>query len=351
MINFLRLSAMPWVWLLSIPLLTLAVSSLTAAEPLRIIGSGASFPAPLYLRWFKDYEDSHPKTQVDYQATSSGSGISNLNQGLISFAGADLPLSLFPEETGKAGLLQFPMTAGAVVLGFNLSGIEKLQLSREALAGIFLGTVTQWDHELIRADNEGVELPAMPIAVITRADPSGTSFAMTRYLSDISPQFKTEVGNVMKPVWPKSLQKRGGLIRAQGNGGLAATIMAIPGSIGYVQYSYTFRSGIPIAALENKLDQFTYPAPDAFNAAVASVRPELDEDAIADPKNAAAYPILALTWIITRKKYDDPAVAEAIRKVLQYCLTEGQKANEELGYIKLSDKAAKVVLERVKEIQ
>ena len=175
---------------------------LMAAEVVKLVGAGASFPAPLYQRWFRDYYHAHPSIQVDYQAIGSGGGLTNFIEKRLDFAGSDLPIS--PEKIAQVedGVVQIPLTAGAIVLGYNLPGVAELKLSREAVAGIFLGKVERWNDPAIAATNAGIELPDLPVAVVARTDSSGTTYVITRHLSAISVEFAQAVGQTMTPAWP-----------------------------------------------------------------------------------------------------------------------------------------------------
>lgn len=337
-------------WHLPIGALILALALLAPAVPasdlIRINGAGASFPAPLYLRWFRDYYQAHPNVLVDYQAIGSGAGIANLIQGRFDFAGSDEPLTETTVEQLGEEWAQIPMVAGAIVMAYHLPGIDELKLSREALAAIFLGEATRWNDPLISAANPGVALPDLPIVVVARVDSSGTSLLVTRHLSAISETFADHVGSALKPVWPKVLQDRGGLIRGNGNGGVARLVQAVPGAIGYVQYAYAHLSGIPMASLQNETGAFVPPNETSFQATLASFRAELDLSDLADPKGTESYPILALSWLIVPRPADD-AKGQALRQVLRYALTEGQKDAAPLGYIPLSPAAVEQIMERL----
>ena len=193
--------------------LTLSCPPLMAADVVYITGAGASFAAPLYQRWFSDYFSAHPDVRVNYQAIGSGAGLTNFINGRLDFAGSDVPMTAERAEQVKGGIVQLPLTAGAVVLAYHLPGIDALKLSREAAAGIFLGKVERWNDPIIAATNEGVDLPAVPITVVARAESSGTTFVATRHLSAISQSFASTVGTTMTPMWPERLKAHGALIR------------------------------------------------------------------------------------------------------------------------------------------
>jgi phosphate transport system substrate-binding protein len=332
--------------LLLVPLCSPALG----AEIMRLTGAGASFPAPLYQRWFRDYHLAHPEVQPDYQAIGSGAGIAGLIQKRLDFAGSDVHMSAEDAARVEGGVVQVPVTAGAVVLAYNLPGIDGLKLSREAVAGIFLGKVQRWNDPVIQAANPGVKLPDTAITVVARSDSSGTTYVITRHLSAISEEFRQQVGTTMTPVWPQVLKQRGGLIRGQGNGGVAAHVKTAPGAIGYVQYGYAHLGDMQVASLQNQAGEFIAPSSDSFRAAVESFRAGLDRDQVADPRGAASYPILTVSWLIARKSYDHKK-AEAMRAVVRYVLTEGQKVAELLGYIPLTEQAVGLLMQQVDFIE
>ena len=321
-------------------------SPLMAADVIKLMGAGASFPSPLYQRWFRDYYLAHPNVRVDYQAIGSGAGVNNFIDGRIDFAGSDLRLT--GEQAGKVegGMVQLPMTAGAAVLAYNLPGIDELRLSREAVIGIFLGKVARWNDPIISAANEGVKLPDLAITLVARADSSGTTYVITRHLSAISEEFAKTVGVTMTPAWPEKLKERGALIRGQGNGGVAAYVKAVPGAIGYVQHAYAHLTDIQVASLQNQAGEFVLPGSDSFRAAVDSFKDEFDNPQVADPRGPGAYPILTVSWLIARKDFSDQK-AEALKDVIRYCLTDGQKVADSLGYIPLTKEGIKRILHTV----
>ncbi|WP_462329154.1 phosphate ABC transporter substrate-binding protein PstS [Thiohalocapsa halophila] len=304
-----------------------------AQEPVKLIGTGASFPVPLYLRWFRDYHLAHPHIRVDYQSIGSAGGVKDLIAGRVDFAGTDLRLT--PEEAAEVpgGVRQLPLAAGGIVVIYNLDGVPALKLSRKALVDIFSGTIARWNDAAIAATNPEASLPDKAISVVARADASGTSFKFTRYLSVLSREFAADVGTTMTPDWPDPLKQHAGLIRAPGNGGVAASVRAIPGSIGYVQYAYGLLPGISIAALENRAGKIVAPGKAAFDAARSAIMADVSTAEAKDPVNEAAYPIVALSWLVLRKEYDDPAKAAALEDLIAYALGPGQAVTERLGYL------------------
>jgi phosphate transport system substrate-binding protein len=300
-----------------------------AAGSVKLQGAGASFPAPLYNKWFKSYSALHEGVLVDYQSVGSGGGVKSVVDRTVDFGASDAAMK--PEDMAKVagGVQLFPMTAGAVVLAYKLEGIQDLKLSRKAYGGIFLGTVKKWNDPLIAESNPGVKLPDLPINVVVRADSSGTSFVFSQHLSAMSEAFGKSVGANTMPNWPVGT-------KSKGNEGVTASLLTTPGSIGYIEYGYAESQKIPMATLENKAGKYVKPTTEAGQAALASA-PVPDDMIVwaSDPDVPEAYPIVTYTWLICYKKYPDKAKLQAIQDLVKYGLTNGQKEAEALGYIPL----------------
>ena len=301
------------------------------SEFVKLQGAGASFPAPLYLKWFKTYSAAHPGVQVDYQSVGSGSGVKSFMDRTVDFAASDAAMK--PEDIAKVdgGVQLLPMTAGSIVLAYNLKDVAVLKLSREAYVGIFGGKVTKWNDPLISKANPEAKLPALPINVIVRADSSGTTYVFSKHLSAISKNFESSIGVNNMPNWPVGT-------KSKGNEGVTASILTTPGSIGYIEYGYAHSQNLSTAALENKSGNFI--APTAASGAAALASAQLPADMIvwvSDPEGADSYPIVTFTWMLLYKKYDDKSKLEALKGILNYSLTEGQKDSDSLGYIPLPD--------------
>jgi len=304
-------------------------SSTAGSGPtVKLQGAGASFPAPIYSRWFKSYGQAHPNVQIDYQSVGSGSGVKSFIDKTVDFGASDAAMT--PEEIGRVdpslGVQLLPMTAGSIVITYNLPDVKELKLSRKAYAGIFLGSVTKWNDPLIAQENPGVKLPDSAINVVVRADSSGTSFVFTKHLSAISPEFDKGPGASKMPNWPVGT-------RSKGNEGVTASVKTTPGAIGYIEYGYAKSQGMPMAILENKSGAYVAATTASGQAALASA--QLPENMIAwvsDPEPKDAYPIVTYTWIMVNKKYDKSKLP-VLQDLLRYGLTEGQKDAEPLGYI------------------
>ncbi len=319
---------------LAVVLLTLAflvACSGSKENTVKLQGAGASFPAPLYLKWFKSYGAAHPGVQVDYQSVGSGSGVKSFIDKTVDFAASDRAMT--PDEMSKVsgGVQLIPMTAGAIVLAYNLPDVPELKLSRDAYSGIFLGKIKKWNDPAISKENPGAKLPDQPINVVVRADGSGTSYVFTKHLSAINPDFQKTVGVDQMPNWPVGT-------KSKGNEGVTASIITTPGSIGYVEYGYAKSQNLHMATLENKAGNYVAATTDSAKAALASA--ELPPDMIvwvSDPDGKDAYPIVTFTWMAFYKQYPDKDKMEALKALVNYGLTEGQKESEALGYVPLPD--------------
>jgi len=311
--------------------------------PVKLSGAGASFPAPLYLRWFRDYYKQHPTVKIDYQSTSSTGGIRDLINDRIDFAGSDVPLNEEQQVKVRGGVRQVPMTAGAIVLIYHLDDVTELKLSRDTVVGILTGRIERWNDPLIARDNPEAALPDKEISVVVRGDGSGTTYHLTRHLSAVSSEFAQAIGTTMRPNWPKSLQQRGMLIKGNGNDGVAAFVRAIPASIGYVQYAYGYLTDMSMAALQNRAGNIIEPSQASFEAALTAISADPDRKGITDPGGDDSYPIIAVSWLLLRNEYQDPAKREALLDVIDYALGPGQAMTEKLGYIRFSDRADEYV--------
>src|SRR5262245_12608232 len=272
-----------------------------ASTAVDLHGAGASFPYPLYDRWFKDYVASHPNTTVDYQSVGSGAGITQFTNKTVDFGASDAAMT--DEEIAKVdkGVQLIPMTAGSVVLAYNLPDVSTpLKLSRKAYTEIFLGKITKWNDPAIASANPGVKLPDTNVTVVRRADSSGTTFVFTQHLSAVSPEWEKGPGTSKAPNWPAG-------VGAKGNEGVTSTIQQTPGSIGYVEFSYAKLSKLPMAALENKSGAFVEASTASGQAALAAGQlPENLRLFLPDPEGKEAYPVVTYTWLLAYRKYDNP---------------------------------------------
>ena len=310
-----------------------ATSVSFASESIRLTGSGASFPAPIYLTWFKDFSKNTAGVTVDYQSKGSGAGVQDFLNKTVDFAASDSAMK--DEDIAKIGegVQLLPMTAGEIVLAYNLPGNPKgLKLPRDVYSNIFLGKITHWNDPQIVAANPDLKLPATPITVVVRADSSGTTAVFTKHLAAINPDFKQALGEGNTVNWPASDK----FIKSPKNDGVTATVRQTPGSIGYIEYGFAKLAKVDFAVLQNKAGQYVVPNAESGAEALAAVK--MPENLVAwlpGPDGAKSYPITTYTWMIFRKDNGNPAKAKAMREMVEYSLTEGQKIADSMGYIPL----------------
>lgn len=310
----------------------LLFSSQSVLANTRVVGSGASFPAPIYTTWFKQFSRANKDIQVNYQAKGSGAGIRDFQNHTVDFAASDAAMKDSEIAAVKEGVQLLPMTAGEIVLAYNLKGIKNLKLSREIYPKIFLGQIKKWNDPAIASANPGVKLPNKDITVVSRADSSGTTYVFTKHLSAISNEFTESVGTGKTVNWPGAAK----MVKAPKNDGVTATIKQTPGAIGYIEFGFARMAKLEMATLENKEGKFVAPGLEGGQAALANaVIPDNMVAWLPDPAGEKSYPIATYTWMIFYKKYDDPKKAEALRKMVSYCLDEGQKIADKAGYIPL----------------
>jgi phosphate transport system substrate-binding protein len=310
---------------------TVMPTNVTAQE-VKLIGSGASFPFPLYSAWFKDFSKKNNGVTVDYQAKGSGAGIQDFINHTVDFAGSDAAMT--DEEIAKVsdGVVLLPVTAGEIVLAYNLPGNPKdLKLPHDVYPDIFLGKITKWNDPRIASANPSLKLPDLQITVVRRSDSSGTTFVFTKHVSSINATFATEVGSGTTVQWPKSDK----MVAAPKNDGVTATIKQTPGAIGYIEYGYAKLTKADSAVLQNKAGNYVAASDKSGAATLASATLGSDlRGWIEDPAGADAYPIATFTWLLAYKK-QDAKKAEWMRKLVEYCVTTGQSISDSMGYIPL----------------
>jgi phosphate transport system substrate-binding protein len=306
-----------------------------AQDSLRLTGSGATFPFPLYSVWFKAYSGKNKGVTVDYQGKGSGAGIQDFINRTVDFAASDAAMT--DEQMAKVpgGVQLLPMTGGEIVIGYNLPGNPKgIKLPREVYAAIFLGKITKWSDPKLKAANPGMTLPDLDITVVRRADSSGTTFVFTQHLAAISEEWAKGPGVGTTVNWPKSDK----FVASPKNDGVTATIKQTPGAIGYIEYAFAKFAKIEMAQLQNKAGQYVSAGGDGGAAALASAQLPANMRAwVSDPEGAKAYPIATYTWLLFYKENKDPKKAAALRSLVEYCLNEGQKVSAGMGYIPLPD--------------
>jgi phosphate transport system substrate-binding protein len=323
------------MWALAAGLALVVSSQAASQDGLRLTGSGATFPFPLYSTWFKSFSAKQKGVTVDYQGKGSGAGIQDLLNRTVDFAASDAAMT--DEDMAKVpgGVQLLPMTGGEIVLAYNLPGNPRgLKLPREVYSAIFLGKITKWSDPKMKAANPGLPLPDQDITVVRRADSSGTTFVFTSHLSAISEEWRKGPSAGTTVSWPKSDK----FVASPKNDGVTATIKQTPGSIGYIEYSFAKFAKVEMATIQNKAGQFVAPGGDGGPAALGSVTLPANLRAwITDPDGPKAYPIATYTWMMFYKENKDPKKAAALRAMVEYCLTDGQKASAAMGYVPLPE--------------
>ena len=265
---------------------------------IRIQGAGATFPNPLYQKWFSEYNKSHPGVKFDYQSIGSGGGIKQITEKTVDFGGTDAPMTDEALAAVQNGIMHIPTVLGAVVMTYNLPGVNtELKLTPEAISGIYLGTVKNWNDPAIASTNPDVNLPANPITVVYRSDGSGTTFVYTDYLSAVSPDWQQKVGKGTSVSWPTG-------IGAKGNEGVTGQVKQTPYAIGYVELIYAKQNNLAVAAVRNSAGSFVAPSLDSITAAAASTAGKMPEDlrvSIVNPPGATAYPVASFTYLLVYK--------------------------------------------------
>ncbi len=312
-----------------------------------LTGAGATFPYPLYSKMFDEY-NKECGVKVNYQSIGSGGGIRQLQQMTVDFGASDGIMTDQQKKEAKGGkILHVPTVAGAVVVAFNLPGINKgkMKLTPDVLADIYLKKITKWSDPRIKALNPDLKFPDQDIAVIHRSDGSGTTFIFTNYLSKVSSDWKDKVGNATSVNWP-------GDVGGKGNEGVANSVKQIPGSIGYIELAYAEQNKIPYALLKNKAGKFMEPSLEsAAKAADVKDLPDNMEVMITDSSNREAYPIAGFTWLLIYENQTDAAKAEAVAQLAWWMIHQGEKYAEPLGYAELEGAAVKKAENLLKQIK
>ncbi|MFN8637274.1 MAG: phosphate ABC transporter substrate-binding protein PstS [Chloroflexota bacterium] len=323
-----------------IPSLLLMLLAVVMAMPISLAnaqvalnGAGATFPAPLYTKWFNEYAN-RTGVQINYQAIGSGGGIKAITDKTVDFGASDGILT-DAQLAAAPDLLHIPMTSGSVVLAYNVPEIEgKLKLTPETLSGIFLGTISKWNDAALAADNPDVTLPDKDIISVHRSDGSGTTYIFTNYLSKVSPEWQSKVGNATSVNWPNGL---GG----QGNPGVTGEVKANDGAIGYVELAYAIQNNLPFATMKNAAGMWVNASLESTTAAAEGVTlPDDMKIMITNSTNPAAYPIAGFTWILANKEQADQAKGKALVDFLLWAIKDGQSYSSGLDYAPLSPGAA-----------
>jgi len=308
------------------------VAGAAVASAQQINAAGATFPAVIYQKWFDEYHKLHANVQINYQSIGSGGGIAQLTSGTVDFGASDMPMTDEQIAKLKVKPLHFPSVLGGVVPAYNVAGVTgDIKFTPEALAGIFLGSITKWSDPRLAKDNPGVKFPNEEIVVVHRSDGSGTTFVWTDYLSKVSPDWKSKVGASTSVNWPVGL---GG----KGNEGVAGTVKQTPNSLGYVELIYAVQNKMSYGSVKNASGSFVRANLASVTDAAAGVVKSMPADFRVSITNALgknAYPISSFTWLLIPSNIPDQSKASAIKAFLQWMLADGQKYAADLSYAPL----------------
>ncbi len=327
-------------WLLI--LMILIISSVSFGQQVIINGAGATFPYPLYSRWFYEFE-KETGIKINYQSVGSGAGIQQAKAGTVDFGASDAPLPGKEQEESK--LVMIPTVAGSIAIVYNLPGVGKgLKLTRELISDIYLGKVKRWDDPKIKAFNKDINLPSIPIVVARRSDGSGTTAIFTNFLSAVSPEWKEKVGAGTSVNWPVG-------IGGKGNEGVAGIVKNTIGAIGYVEFAYAIQNNLSYAQIKNKYGTFVYPSIETVKYAASFFKlPEDFAIYIVDAPGKNSYPIAGYTFLLLKKEYQDLEKAKAIIKFIKWAYEKGDKYAEELLYVPLPNNVKKLALKKLELI-
>ena len=329
-------------------LLVLGTVAMAEGGQVLLNAAGATFPYPIYSKWFDQYHQAHSNVQINYQSIGSGGGIRQLLDKTVDFGASDGPMSDDQLKTASVPILHFPTVLGAAVPSYNVAGVQgELNFTPEALSGIFLGKVTKWNDPAIASANSGVKLPGDDIVVVHRSDGSGTSYIWTDYLSKVSPEWQQKVGKATSVNWPTGL---GG----KGNEGVSALIQQTPNSLGYIELIYAIQNKLPYGKVKNSSGVFVKADLASVSAAAAAASKFMPEDfrvSITNPEGKAAYPIASFTWLLIPAKFTDTAKRDVVKDFLKWMMTDGQQSCEALSYAKLPKEVVTMEMKAISKIE
>ena len=324
----------------------LLVAALSSAQAQKLTGAGATFPYPIYSKWFSEYSASHPGVQINYQSIGSGGGIRQMTAGLVDFGATDAPATDEQLAPSKTKLIHLPTVLGAVVPIFNVPGINDIKFSPDVLADIYLNKITYWNDARIKKDNPGVNLPNLKIIVVHRADGSGTTYIFTDNLSKVSKDWANGPGRGASPSWPTG-------VAGKGNEGVAGYVRQLSGSLGYVELIYALQNKISYGDVKNASGNFIKASIPGVTAAAASVK-QMPADyrvSITNAPGKEAYPISSFTWILVPLKSSDPAKGKVIKDLLSWIVKSGQDEVSALSYAPLPKNVVEKELKTIYSLQ
>jgi phosphate transport system substrate-binding protein len=320
----------------------------SAGSGSQINGAGATFPNPIYSKWFAEYNRVHPDVRINYQSLGSGAGIRQLTSRTVFFGASDQPMKDDQLQAAPGRILHFPTVLGAVVPIYNLDGVTTpLKFTGPLLADIVLGKVTKWNDPALVALNPDARLPAAAITFVHRSDGSGTTFVWADYLSKVSPEFKQKVGADSSLNWPVG-------VGGKGNEGVTGMVRQTPGSLGYVELVYALQTKVPVGQVQNAAGAFVTPSVDSVTAAAAGAAANMPEDfrvSITNAPGADAYPIASFTWLLLYEDPENKAHARVMKEFLRWALTDGQAFAPELGYARLPQPVVDLELKALERLK
>jgi phosphate transport system substrate-binding protein len=318
----------------------------SAAAQTTVNGAGATFPYPIYSKWFSEYHKLHSDIEINYQPIGSGGGIRQVTSGTVDFGGTDGPMSDEQLASSKVKIQHIPTVMGSVVPAYNIPGVSaELKFTPEVLAGIFLGKISSWNDNAIQSINKDVKLPNQTINVVHRSDGSGTTYVFTDYLSKVSPDWKTAVGKGTSVRWPVG-------IGGKGNEGVAGSIRSVDGSIGYVELIYALQNKITYGSVKNAAGEFLKANLENTSAASKGVKiPDDYRVSITNSPNKDAYPISTFTWLLIPTKSADPNKGKIIKDFLNWMIDDGEKMAPQLSYAELPDELQQRVKKTISTLQ
>ncbi len=329
--------------LVAVVMLILALST---AQAQKLTGAGATFPYPIYSKWFSEYSAAHPGVQINYQSIGSGGGIRQVTAGLVDFGATDGPATDEQLASSKTKLIHIPTVLGAVVPIFNVPGVNDIKFSSEVIAEIFLGKITMWNDGRIAKDNPGVKLPDLKIIVVHRSDGSGTSYIFTDYLSKVSREWASGPGKGTSPSWPVG-------VGGKGNEGVAGLVRQLPGALGYVELIYALQNKISYGEVKNPAGNWVRASIAGVTEAAASIKvlPADYRVSITNAPGKEAYPISSFTWLLVPLKSPDAAKGKVLKDMLSWIVNSGESEVSALSYAPLPKSVAEKVLKTVYSLQ
>jgi len=325
-----------------------AIGAGLSAQTMQINGAGATFPNPIYSKWFSEYNKLHPNVQINYQPLGSGAGIRQLTSRTVFFGATDGPMTNEQQLAAPGKILHLPTVLGAVVPVYNIPGVtQELKFTGAVLSDIYLGKITRWNDPAIAKLNGGANLPATDIVVVHRSEGSGTTYIWVDYLSKVSPEFRKMVGVAASVKWPTG-------IGGKGNEGVSGSVVQTPGAIGYVELIYALQNKIAYGSVQNSSGTFVRATVDAVTAAAAAAVSAMPPDfrvSITNPPGADAYPIASFTWLLFYENPDDKAQAKTMVDFMKWALSDGQKFARDLGYAPLPEPIVAMEMKALQKIR